>query len=253
MSETGHFQSWSHYSGLLLSDGDGRFESAIFGFENASSGNSSLEHFEIPAGGAVWAFCGSGRAMIGDKTTSFMLSAFQWAHLKDGCAVSIRDRDTRIMVIQNLGFNGMYSMGGPIEDKGRLRYIDKCTDSLLCPPPLLGDPCLNHLHFPAGIDQSEHTHPSTRAGIVARGRGVCTTPDGQYDLLPGVIFFIPTDGRHKFATSDSSMDVIAFHPDSDFGPTHEHHPMINRTLVGGAKMNNTQGRHLEAEFIIGRR
>jgi hypothetical protein len=29
------------------------------------------------------------------------------------------------------------------------------------------------------------------------------------------------------------LRVIAYHPDSDFGPTHEDHPMINRTMVGG--------------------
>ena len=26
------------------------------------------------------------------------------------------------------------------------------------------------------------------------------------------------------------LDVIAWHPDSDFGPTDQDHPMINRTL-----------------------
>ena len=176
----------------------------------------------------------------------------EWANLNDGCTVTSRAEATRLVVVQNRGFNGMYSMGGTIEDKGRLRYIDRCSDSLLCPPPLLGDPCLNHLHFPPGIDQTEHTHPSTRAGIVARGKGLCTTPDGNYDLLGGVIFFIPTAGRHKFATSDTSMDVIAFHPESDFGPTHETHPMINRTLVGGEKMDNTRGHHLQAEIVVGR-
>jgi hypothetical protein len=28
--------------------------------------------------------------------------------------------------------------------------------------------------------------------------------------------------------------VIAYHPDSDFGPTHENHPMVNRTIVTNA-------------------
>jgi hypothetical protein len=27
------------------------------------------------------------------------------------------------------------------------------------------------------------------------------------------------------------MAVIAYHPDSDFGPTHEVRPMMNRTIV----------------------
>jgi hypothetical protein len=29
------------------------------------------------------------------------------------------------------------------------------------------------------------------------------------------------------------MLVVAYHPESDYGPTHEAHPMINRTMVGG--------------------
>jgi hypothetical protein len=30
-------------------------------------------------------------------------------------------------------------------------------------------------------------------------------------------------------TEDSHLDVIAYHPDTDFGPTDDNHPMINRT------------------------
>jgi hypothetical protein len=29
------------------------------------------------------------------------------------------------------------------------------------------------------------------------------------------------------------MRVVAYHPDSDFGPQDEDHPMINRTIVDG--------------------
>eukprot|EP00548_Thalassiothrix_antarctica_P011082 CAMPEP_0194153598 /NCGR_PEP_ID=MMETSP0152-20130528/56993_1 /TAXON_ID=1049557 /ORGANISM="Thalassiothrix antarctica, Strain L6-D1" /LENGTH=43 /DNA_ID= /DNA_START= /DNA_END= /DNA_ORIENTATION= len=29
------------------------------------------------------------------------------------------------------------------------------------------------------------------------------------------------------------MDVIAAHPDSDYGPTNTDHPMVNRTIVNG--------------------
>ena len=40
-------------------------------------------------------------------------------------------------------------------------------------------------------------------------------------------------GTHKFDTCDTSMDVIAFHPDSDFGPQDDNHPMINRSYIDG--------------------
>lgn len=152
--------------------------------------------------------------------------------------------------------------GGPIEETGRLKYIDGCTDSLLLSPVKKGDPCLNHLHFPPNIDQTEHTHPSHRIGIVASGHGLCKTPFGDLPLTEGMIFIIkewdgktyeapsntdrPNDykeklypnGQHAFQTFDSVMNVIAFHPDSDFGPEDDEHPMINRTIVDGKSAKN---------------
>lgn len=62
-------------------------------------------------------------------------------------------------------------VGGPIEDRGRLRYIDGCTDTLLIPPWRRGEACLNLLHLPPGIEQTMHTHPSDRAGMTVRGAG----------------------------------------------------------------------------------
>ena len=155
-------------------------------------------------------------------------------------------------------YRAMSMVGGPIENHGRLRYIDGCTDSLLIPPVKLGDPCLNHLHFPPNIDQTPHTHPSHRIGIVARGRGTCVTPWGEIPLYPGQIFVIKEwdgetyertpegdmqpVGTHKFRTPENSgMDVIAFHPDSDFGPEDVDHPMINRTIVGGVPASEIDG------------
>lgn len=146
------------------------------------------------------------------------------------------------------------TIGGPIEATGRLKYIDGCTDSLLIPPVKKGDPCLNHLHFPSSIVQTAHTHPSHRIGIVASGNGECVTPFGNLPLVEGCIFVIKEHdgqevaegldgelhdaGTHKFNTYGSHMNVIAFHPDSDFGPEDEFHPMINRTIVGGVSARN---------------
>jgi hypothetical protein len=137
------------------------------------------------------------------------------------------------LVITRHGYTGLFALGGPIEATGRLRYIDGCTDTLLIGPPRCGDPCLNHLHFPPGIRQTMHTHPSVRIGVVARGRGRCVTPEGELPLLPGQSWYLPVDGQHCFYTDDESMDIIAWHPDSDTGPRDEDHPMINRTMVEG--------------------
>ncbi len=131
-------------------------------------------------------------------------------------------------------WRGLRQLGGPVETTGRLRYIDGCTDTLVVAPPRLGDPCLNHLHIPAGTLQSSHTHPSLRAGVILGGRGRCVTPGGTFDLRPGMGWVIPTGLLHAFHTDDVALDVLAWHPDSDFGPTDGFHPMINRTILPGA-------------------
>jgi len=137
------------------------------------------------------------------------------------------------LVISRLGYRGLLQIGGPVEESGRLRYIDGCSDTLLVCPPLLGEPCLNHLHIPPHTCQTEHTHPSIRLGVILRGHGECRTPEGVFALSPGMAWHIPTDCLHAFYTTDASLDVIAWHPDSDFGPTHVNHPMVNRTYVEG--------------------
>lgn len=135
------------------------------------------------------------------------------------------------LVITCPGYRGLRQFGGPSEGEGRLRYIDGCSDTLLVCPPRRGEPCLNHLHIPPRVRQSEHTHPSERIGVILRGRGVCRTASGVYPLTPGTAWRIPTDLRHAFETEGESLDLLAWHPDSDFGPTDEDHPMLNRTFL----------------------
>jgi len=139
----------------------------------------------------------------------------------------------KLMVITRVGTFAPFLMGGPVEKEGRLKYIDGCTDSLLIAPWKIGEPCLNHLHFPPGIDQTMHTHPSVRLGVVIRGSGKCITPTDETDLLPGMTWVIEPDQEHKFRTESDVLDVIAYHPDSDFGPQDEFHPMLNRTIIDG--------------------
>ena len=63
------------------------------------------------------------------------------------------------------------------------------------------------------------------------GEGRCETETGAEPLRPGSVFLIPAGVRHSFHTGDDQLLIVAYHPDSDFGPTDEDHPMINRTLV----------------------
>lgn len=143
----------------------------------------------------------------------------------------------RGLIASRIGHRGFFHIGGPIEETGRLRYIDGCTDSLLIGPAMMGDPCLNLLHIPPQTNQTAHTHPSIRVGMIVSGDGYCRTREGDKPLTPGLVFVIRTDGLHSFHTQDQSLLIVAWHPDSDFGPTHEHHPMLNRTLIDGRPIN----------------
>jgi hypothetical protein len=168
--------------------------------------------------------------------------------LYPGMVFSVHGRFTLFggkgIIVSRDDHRGFFHLGGPIEHEGRLKYIDGCTDSLLIPPVKFGDPCLNLLYFPPDIDQTAHDHPSDRIGILS-GRGRCHAwNDGQeelIDLVPGMIFCIHTGGKHKFSTPyGEDMRVLAYHPDSDFGPTDEQHPMINRTIVDGVPANQIE-------------
>lgn len=144
--------------------------------------------------------------------------------------------DAEIVVVSHDDYVGYTSVGGRIPTEGHLRYIDGCTDSLLVPPIKFGKPCFNALFFPPGTDQTQHYHPSLRAGIVVDGYGECVSPDENIKLSKGQLFVIPADCWHSFRTEQASskqaaLTVLASHPDSDFGPTDEEHPMLNRTYT----------------------
>ena len=138
------------------------------------------------------------------------------------------------IVIRHTPFEPIPVVGGPIESRGRLRYISGCTDTVLIAPLRCGDPCLNALYFPPSTVQQPHTHPSVRVGIIAEGRGEAVLAERNAPLESGDIFVIPAGVLHSFRTAaDSRMIVVAYHPDSDSGPRDDDHPMINRTMIDG--------------------
>jgi mannose-6-phosphate isomerase-like protein (cupin superfamily) len=185
---------------------------------------------ELTGGGTHFGFVHEGYATLEAPAGTFKLRPGMYFAAPSACRIGGPGAG---ILVTRPGYAGVFSLGGPIEPKGRLRYIDGCTDSLLIAPQMAGDPCLNALYFPAHVSQTEHTHPSARVGLVVRGAGLCRTPGEEHALTPGLAFVIRAGGPHSFATSGEELVVVAYHPDSDHGPTHEAHPMINRTLVGG--------------------
>lgn len=203
-----------------LFDSAGDYPSRLSAWQNDS--------LDLPDEGTHFGFVHQNPATLEAPAGKFSLTPGMYFAVPAGCRIGGAGQG---IVITRLGYRGVFLIGGPIESEGRLRYIDGCTDSLLISPQMFGDPCLNALYFPAHVSQTEHTHPSIRIGLVAHGSGECHTPDATYPLAPGLAFAINANQRHNFSTSDSELVVIAYHPDSDFGPTHEVHPMINRTIL----------------------
>lgn len=185
---------------------------------------------DLPENATHFAYVHAGAAHIDCSAGRFTLAPGMYFSIAGKGRISGDDQG---IVLTRHGARGMFQIGGPVEARGRLNYIDGCTDSLLIPPVLQGDACLNLLCFPQGIAQTAHTHPSLRAGMVISGSGLCRTSLGTFPLLAGQVFLIHANQLHAFSTPDEGMRVIAFHPDSDFGPTHQDHPMINRTIVNG--------------------
>jgi mannose-6-phosphate isomerase-like protein (cupin superfamily) len=139
----------------------------------------------------------------------------------------------RAIVVSCIGYHSPILAGGPMEECGRLRYVDGCTSSILLPPSVRGEPCLNFMHLPQQTCQTMHTHPSLRAGIILSGSGQCVTEDAILPFGAGTVFFIPPNLPHSFQSSDETLRVAIFHPDSDSGPTHTDHTMLNRTFIEG--------------------
>lgn len=181
-------------------------------------------------------FVGRGVARLHCPAGTFLARQGMYFALPDGGDI---DGDGYGFVVCLQGYRGLFHLGGPIESIGRLRYIDGCSDTLLIAPPMLGDPCLNLLHIPPRTHQTSHTHPSLRVGMVIDGQGTCRTTLEETPLEPGLVFAIPPEVRHSFHTERSSLRIAAWHPDSDFGPTHDDHPMLNRTFVSGRPAKQT--------------
>lgn len=219
-------------SGLIEEYDDGVFTTRISGFVPKG------ENVELPEGYTHFGVVVDGMITLNTKERGRLLVAGDFFSVI-GKAIIIGTGTG--VVTSAKGYRGFNLCGGPIEETGRLRYIDGCTDTLLVPPVRKGDPCFNHLHFPKGIVQTPHTHPSVRTGVVLRGRGECVSPDeASIPLVPGVVFIIETGAVHSFNSHDESMDIIAFHPDSDTGPTDDDHPMVNRTIVDGVSASEIE-------------
>lgn len=175
-----------------------------------------------------------GSCTIKHRQRCYQLESGQYFSIFLADQIPTIECEDSVFVVIRLGYKCQDTIGW-VETQGRLSYIDGCSDSLLIYPPRQGDPSLNLLYFPAGIEQTRHLHPSIRLGCVAQGSGISDVwHRGRMTsetLATGDIFCLEENELHRFRTQDQSMTVIAWHPDGDWGPTDHNHTMLNRTYI----------------------
>lgn len=200
---------------------------------------------EFPAGETTFGYIYQGTSLLFRQTDgeSYPMHSGMYFCLPGAGKL---EGDSSGIAIAFLNYQGIFSLGGPIEPTGRLAYINGGTNSLLIAPVRSGDPCLNVLYFPSGVDQTLHSHPSYRIGMVVMGRGKLDNLQTVLTLEPGTIFQIPADSLHKFQTIESNLIVVVFHPDSDTGFAHWDNPMLKRTIVNGVSASELP--HLQTQL-----
>jgi quercetin dioxygenase-like cupin family protein len=118
-------------------------------------------------------------------------------------------------------------------DMGNLSYMDGGTNTTAVNPGRLGDPVINYVHFPAGMYQTLHTHPSHRIGMVLKGNGQIELDNNEmFDIRKGECFYMQRNELHNFITNSEPVVLFVFAPDSGTGPTDEVNPLKIRTYVG---------------------
>lgn len=116
---------------------------------------------------------------------------------------------------------------------GNLTYMDGGTNSNAITPSRLGDPVINYVHFPKGMYQTLHTHPSHRIGLILKGNGKIELDNKEmFDVREGGVFLMARNELHNFICTDKDVVAFVFAPESGDGPTDEVNPLQARTILG---------------------
>ncbi|MEM8502866.1 MAG: cupin domain-containing protein [Cyanobacteria bacterium P01_D01_bin.1] len=189
------------------------------------------ETLTLPAKGTHFGFVWKGTAQLKRASLSVLFPLPAGMYFSASEAVTIGGQNTVGIVVSQLKHASQFMIGGPIKSVGRFPYIDGGTTSLLVAPMAAGDPCLHALYMPPNVDQTMHSHPSDRTGIIINGSGQCCDEHTCHSLTPGTLFHISANHQHRFVTGSQGLDLVVFHPDSDVGFSDRNHPMLRRTLV----------------------
>jgi hypothetical protein len=209
--------------GLIFSDEAGFYPSSLWGHREGKS------YFESPTDHTFGLVMSGQPELESPDRGRFSLPSGMYFSVPGKFSLS---GTADVALFRRSGYRGLFLIGGPVESRGRLCYINDASTTLICPPPRNGDPCLNLLTFPPNILQSAHIHPTVRLGAVIGGSGECVLgKDERIKLRPGLVFQIEAGLVHSFSSGEHGLSVVAYHPDSEGGPTDSNHPMLVRTYL----------------------
>lgn len=116
-----------------------------------------------------------------------VLTAGMYASVPGKCDVRPVGQDlSRGMVVSALGWLGMMVLGGPLEERGRLRYIDGCTDSLLVPPVQVGLDPVHRMMSTIRHNRARGTHAVVRMADIVRQMADEGIPAGEIQKRLGM-------------------------------------------------------------------
>lgn len=181
---------------------------------------------EVPTG-----FCGFGvtvgkNCSVHDSEGKILLPENYYFRLGPG--VKIRGKSALVVLV---AMPPRETKFGKIPQRGAIEYEPGGQETTLVYPDIFGEPTLNFLSMePHFRDQLMHWHDAIRINIVISGEVFCETPShAPVTCNRGSIIILPNGALHRFRTNSTGMKFVAFHPDSEFGPTPKNNPMFNKT------------------------
>lgn len=184
--------------------------------------------------------------------TSYLMAKDSNIHIRDGYSVNGKNfagQTTKQFTvyddstIAHIKFYGLSMNDERLfipEDKstGNLSYMDGGTNTTAVNPGRLGLPVINYVHFPAGMKQTLHTHPSQRIGLILSGKGeIELDNDVMFPIKEGDCWVMERNVLHNFMCNQGEdVTLFVFSPDSGTGPTDEINPLKVRTYVGQTRV-----------------
>jgi quercetin dioxygenase-like cupin family protein len=145
--------------------------------------------------------------------TSYLMAKDSNIHIRDGYSVNGKNfagqTTKQFTVYDDSTFAHIKFYGLSMNDerlfiphgnpKGNLSYMDGGTNTTAVNPGRLGLPVINYVHFPAGMKQTLHTHPSQRIGLILSGKGEIELDNGvMFPIKEGDCWVMERNVLHNF-------------------------------------------------------